>query len=154
MCVGERQKERESTAVCLTLWACVFVQVILGFLLTAAGCRQIYSAADAARGRGRKGHISVLSVCSPLWGHLFMDQGYTMWIGRLSKAALGGSKTVFGKRSLARLWASRSVLDGVVVVSLLGHPHYQACTGRHGWFLPSMGHVGSWEKREREKNPQ
>lgn len=62
----------------------MFVQVILGFLLTAAGCGQIYSAADAAGGQ-----VSVLSVCSTLWGHLFMDQEYTMWIGRLSKAALG-----------------------------------------------------------------
>lgn len=67
----------------------MFVQVILGFLLTAAGCGQIYSAADAAGGEGERGHISVLSVCSTLWGHLFMEQEYTMWVGRLSKAALG-----------------------------------------------------------------
>lgn len=49
------------------------MEVILGFLLTAAGCGQIYSVADAA-----EGHDSVLSLCCTIWPHLFMDQDYTM----------------------------------------------------------------------------
>lgn len=34
----------------------------------------------------------------------------------------------------------------VVVVSLVGHHHYQICTGRHGWFPSTTWHVGSWKK--------
>lgn len=70
--------------LCVTVWlsACVYMEVILGFLLTAAGCGQIYSVADAT-----KGHKSVLSLCYTIWLHLFMEQGYTMGIGRLSKAS-------------------------------------------------------------------
>lgn len=60
----------------------MYMEVILGFLLTAAGCGQIYSVADAT-----KGHKSVLSLCYTIWLHLFMEQDYTMGIGRLSKAS-------------------------------------------------------------------
>lgn len=49
--------------VCLTVWACVFGEVILGFLLTAAGCGQIYSVADASEGQS-----SVLGLCCSIWG--------------------------------------------------------------------------------------
>lgn len=34
----------------------------------------------------------------------------------------------------------------MIVVSLLGHPHYQTRIGRHGWFPSTIGHVGSWKK--------
>ena len=62
--------------MCVCVCVCVFecgrvcgsVEVILGFLLTAAGCGQIYSVADAA-----EGHNSVLSLCCAIWPHLFMD---------------------------------------------------------------------------------
>ena len=115
---------------------CVCVEVILGFLLTAAGCGQIYSVADAA-----EGHNSVLSLCCTIWPHLFMDPDYTMWIGRLSKASFSSKNVLTMCLCVCVCWSV-----WVAVVSLVGHPHYQACTGRHGWFLSTMGHVGSWEK--------
>ena len=64
--------------MCVCVWG--GVRVILGFLLTAAGCQQIYSVADAVEGHSPKFVLHHL-------GHLFMGRDYT--IGGLSKPALG-----------------------------------------------------------------
>ena len=120
--------------VCLwrSFWASCWQLQVVG---------RIYSMADAA-----EGHNSVLSLCCTIWPHLFMDQDYTMWIGRLSKAAFG-SKNVFTMFFFLHVLAVCVCWSvWVVVVSLVGHPHYQTCTGRHGWFPSTIGHVGSWKK--------
>lgn len=70
------------------------VEVILVFLLTAAGCEQIYSMADAAQGIN-----SDLWFCFAIWLHLFMNQNHRMCIGRLSKTGLNGLPRV-AKRML------------------------------------------------------
>lgn len=53
---------------------------MLGFLLTAAGCEQIYSAADAVEGHSPNFVLYHL-------GHLFMGRDYTT--GRLSTPTSG-----------------------------------------------------------------
>lgn len=82
--------------MCVTLSICVCVRgVILCFLLTAAGCEQIYSVADAVEGHSPKFVLYHL-------GHLFMGWDYT--IGRLSKLALG-NKNVAGRVCVCvRVW--------------------------------------------------